>query len=427
METDAERAVHIEIRGGQKRVPPKSSILVITGVVLLFVSFLLLRFVLESGLSRELKSAVSNTFHGQLAIGSLKVGVFSRTLEVHGATISFPLSGTGQQSGPMTPLVTIRSVSGHFGILSLLNRVYDIEDLSLTGIRITAIDRGGRDNFRSFLSQWSSGAHGGGEGGATVRDFHIRDASVLLDQGNGDPILSISGLEGEIRPNLLMDRFRARFHSGPLVLHFSGGVFSVPRTMLSGSFDSGSLRNFRVKLQQDPSWISVEGRVTRISESPFLDLFFHGNLHLSGWPALFQGAKTPPATMKGVLRLDGYIHGPFDRWKGKALLRGDHLVLGGDLVDHLSVDSHFAPFLMVLDPVRIDAGKRHVHGSLSALFSGKRPTAQVDMTVREPAPAFLGAVPMSIRVTRTIPLFGRGTGHDPWKALWKKVMGDDFS
>lgn len=397
------------------------------GGVLFFLSLFLLGQVLESALSRGLERSVTRTFHGTLSIQSLKVDIFSRTLELRGATISFPLSPGANGAGPMTPLVRIREVSGHFGIFSLLNRVYDISDLSFSGVQITAIDQGGRDNFRHFLSQWSSGIHGGEEGGATVGDFRIRDSSIVLIKGNGDVLLGIRGLEGEIRPNLLMDRFRARFHSGPLRIHFPGGDLTIPKTRLSGSVDSGTLRDFRVDLLQNPTHVSIEGRVTQISESPFLDLFFHGILDLPGLMAMFSHSQKTSGKMKGILRLDGYIHGPFDHWKGKALLKGKTLLLGGESIDRLSVDAHFAPFLVRLDPVLIDSGKRHVHGTLFARLSGKDPEAKVNMTVNLLSPSFLGSAPMSVTVYRRIPLSGEGLFSNSWKNLWKKVMGDDFS
>jgi len=131
--------------------------------------------------------------------------------------------------------------------------------------------------------------------------------------------------------------------------------------------------------------------------------------------------------MKGTLRLDGYIHGPFDHWKGKALLSGKTLLLGGESIDRLSVEGHFAPFILRLDPVLIDSGKRHVHGTMSAQFSGGNPGVNVDMTVNEPSPSFLGSVPMTVRVFRRIPLSGNVFDNNSWRNLWKKVMGDDFS
>jgi hypothetical protein len=410
------------------RFSRKALIWALGGVVLFFLSLFFLERVLESGLTRDLGRSVAHTFHGSLSITSLKVGILSRTLDVREATISFPLSGRSNGQGPMTPLVRIRKVSGHFRIFSLLNRVYDIRDLSFSGVQITAVNQGGRDNFRKFLTLWSSGRHGGEEGGATVRDFRIDDSSILLLKGNGDVILKIQGLEGEIRPNLLMDRFRARFRSGPLILHLPGEILTIPRTRLSGSFDSGTLRDFRVDLLEDPSRISIEGRVTQISESPFLDLFFHGNLDLAALSSMFShGEKTGPKTMKGALRLDGYIHGPFDRWKGKAILSGKNLLMGGETINSLSVEGHFAPFILRLDPILIDSGKRHVHGAMSAQFSGDNPGVDVDMTVHEPSPSFLGSVPMTVRVFRRIPLSGDIFDNDSWRNLWKKVMGDDFS
>ena len=395
--------------------------------VLLFLSFLLLAHIIESGLTRDLGRAVTRTFHGSLSIRSLKVGILSRTIDVRGATISFPLSGGANGTGPMIPLVRIRKVSGHFQLFSLLNRVYDIEDLSFSGVRITAVNQGGGDNFRNFLTRWTSGKHGGEEGGATVRSFRIKDSSIRILKGNGDVILAIRGLEGEVRPNLLMDRFRAHFRSGPLTVHFPGGALTLPRTRLSGSFDSGTLRDFRVDLMEDPSHLSFEGRVTQISQSPFLDLFFHGNLDVKSLFAMFSNDPKTGKTIKGSLRLDGYIHGPFDHWKGKALLKGKTLYLGGEAIDRLSVEGHFAPFLVLLDPVLVDSGKRHVHGTMLARLGGESPVVKVDMTVDEPSPSFLGSVPMTVRVFRQIPLSGAMSNSRSWRDLWKKVMGDDFS
>jgi hypothetical protein len=417
----------IERDGLSGRFSRKALFWTLLGLVLFFGGIFFIGHVLESALSRDLGRSVARTFHGSLSIRSLKVGIFSRTLEVRGATISFPLSGSSNGQGPMTPLVRIRKVSGHFRLFSLLNRVYDIRDLSFSGVRITAVNQGGRDNFRNVLTRWSSGIHGGVEGGATVRDFRIKDSSILLLKGNGNVILKIQGLSGEIRPNLLMDRFRARFRSGPLTLHFPGGPLRVPATRLSGSFDSGTLRDFRVDLLQDPSHVSIEGRVTQISESPFLDLFFHGNLDLAGLSSMLSHVDKTGSKIRGMLRLDGYIHGPFDRWKGKAILSGKTLFLGGEAIDRLSVEGHFAPFVLRLDPVLIDSGKRHVHGTMSARFSGTNPGVNVDMAVDEPSPSFLGSVPMTVRVFRRIPISGDFFNNKSWKNLWKKVMGDDFS
>ncbi|MHB1286572.1 MAG: hypothetical protein ACYCYP_08455 [Leptospirales bacterium] len=398
------------------------SILVVLGVFVLLTVLYEVRHSFEQALRADLVRSVDSGFNGHIEIGSVDLSLLLGTVAFRQVRVLFPMGKNGQT---WRPLFFFPEVDGHVSLLSLLNRIYDFQDLTFQHPLVTAYVQGDTDNYRGFLEKWRSGIRPSGEGGATVRSFRVNDARIEWGPDLKTPLVVLKKLEGSVDSNLLMDRFRVRFSSPTLTLQTRSGVVHIDGFRFAGNVERGSLRDFRFELSMKPSWFWIKGNVTRIQDRPFLDLFFHGKIDLSVIAPLLGGK---PKGFSGNLRTDGYIHGPIHHWNGNVLVQGGDLTVSGKRYRSVSLRARFAPERLHIQPFSaVLSNEGAISASLIANLSTKAPVARIKIRQDRRSPSILGDIPVQVTVTRTVRLPRRENVLDEWLELVGKVLGPSVS
>ncbi len=396
--------------------------LAVFGVFVLFTALYEIRHSFEQALRAELVRSVDSGFHGRIEIGSVDLSLFLGTVSFRQVRVLFPMGESGRS---WRPLFFFPEVDGHVSLLSLLNRIYDFRDLTFHDPLVTGYVRGDKDNYRGFFEKWRAGIRPSGEGGAIVHSFRVIDARVEWGPDRKPPLVVLEKLGGAVDSNLLMDRFRVRFSSPALTVQTGSGVVSVDGFRFMGSLERGSLRDFRVGLSMKPSWFWIKGNVTRIQDRPFLDLFFHGKIDLSGISPLLGGG---PKGFSGSLRTDGYIHGPVHRWTGNLLIRGKKLVVSGTQYRSVSLRARFSPDRLHIQPFSaVFSRGGSVSARLIANLSTAAPVARIRIRQERRSPSVFGGVPIQVTVRRTIRLPRCSSVFGEWLELAGKVLGPSVS
>lgn len=404
-------------------------IFVVLGLLVVFGVVLEIRASFERMLTRDLVRAIESAFHGRVTIGSVRLNPFLGTVTFRKIQVAFPMSPGPASSGDFRPLFTFPEVDGHVSLFSLLNRIYDFEDLTFLNPLVTAFFDDGRDNYRTFLEEWRQGNQFSGEGGAIVRSFRVVGARIEWGSGGQKPEAVLSGLEGSVDSNLLMNRFRTRFSSPRFRVRTENGTVTIDGVSFRGVFEKGSLRNFKFSLSMKPSWFWIKGNVTRIQDAPFLDLFFHGRLELAGFSPLFGGPGKPgEESMSGTIRTDGYVHGPAERWNGNLLVTGQDLTVSRKRYRSVSMKARFSPDRLHVDPlslIRVRGGT--MTAKILADLSNEHPGARIRVSKTTLMPDILGSAPVQVTVARTIRLPRRSTTFGEWMALFERMMAPSLS
>ncbi len=404
-------------------------VFVVLGLLVVFGVVLEIRASFERMLRHDLVRAIESAFHGRVTIDSVRLNPFLGTVTFRKIQVAFPMSSGPSPSGDFRPLFTFPEVDGHVSLFSLLNRVYDFEDLTFRNPLVTASFDDGRDNYRKFLEEWRHGNQFSGEGGAIVRSFRVTGARIEWGSGGQKPEAVLSGLEGSVDSNLLMNRFRTRFSSQRFMVRRENGTVTIDGISFRGVFEKGSLRDFKFSLSMKPSWFWVKGNVTRIQDAPFLDLFFHGRLELRGLSPLFGGTETSGETsMSGTIHTDGYVHGPADRWNGNLLVTGQDLTVSGKRYRSVSMKARFSPDRLHVDPLSmIRSQGETMTARVLADLSNAHPGARIRVSKTTHMPEGLGASPVQVTVARTIRLPRRSTTFGEWMELFERIMGPSLS
>jgi hypothetical protein len=217
-----------------------------------------------------------------------------------------------------------------------------------------------------------------------------------------------------------MNRFQVRFSSPGLQVKKAGRGVVLDAVRFSGSIEKGSLRDFRLGLSMRPSWFRVQGNVTQIQNVPFLDVFFHGTVGLSGLEPLLGGRN---GDYSGVLLADGYIHGPAARWEGNLRVNGSRVRIASHAYRKVFLKARFSSVALDVRPfsaVLAKGGK--MSATLTASLSTQNPAAR--LTVRQTRiPLFPGGEPLEVSVGRDIPLSPKTSVVEEWIELGNRLMG----
>ena len=391
----------------------RSLVLVLLLLSLLAVfGFWEIRHSFEKNLRTDLVRIVRQAYEGQVEIGSVQLNLLTGNVRFR-----FPLG----QSGEYRTLFDFPGVDGHLSLLSLLTRVYDFRDLTFLEPSVTAVMRDdGADNYRQFFEKWREGVQTPHGGGAVVRSFRIRKGRVSWGIVGKPPVVEMRGISGRVTSNPLMNRFQVRFSSPGLQVKKAGRGVVLDAVRFSGSIEKGSLRDFRLGLSMRPSWFRVQGNVTQIQNVPFLDVFFHGTVGLSGLEPLLGGRN---GDYSGVLLADGYIHGPAARWEGNLRVNGSRVRIASHAYRKVFLKARFSSVALDVRPfsaVLAKGGK--MSATLTASLSTQNPAAR--LTVRQTRiPLFPGGEPLEVSVGRDIPLSPKTSVVEEWIELGNRLMG----
>lgn len=365
----------------------------------------------------DLVRIVRQAYEGQVEIGSVQLNLLTGNVRFRNVRFRFPLG----QSGEYRTLFDFPGVDGHLSLLSLLTRVYDFRDLTFLEPSVTAVMRDdGADNYRQFFEKWREGVQTPHGGGAVVRSFRIRKGRVSWGIVGKPPVVEMRGISGRVTSNPLMNRFQVRFSSPGLQVKKAGRGVVLDAVRFSGSIEKGSLRDFRLGLSMRPSWFRVQGNVTQIQNVPFLDVFFHGTVGLSGLEPLLGGRN---GDYSGVLLADGYIHGPAARWEGNLRVNGSRVRIASHAYRKVFLKARFSSVALDVRPfsaVLAKGGK--MSATLTASLSTQNPAAR--LTVRQTRiPLFPGGEPLEVSVGRDIPLSPKTSVVEEWIELGNRLMG----
>lgn len=404
-------------------------IIFILGLVVVLAAVFEIRASFERMLNRDLVRAIGQAFHGRVEIGSVRLNPFLGTVTFRGVRVSFPMSDGSGSSDDWRPLFTFPEVEGHVSLFSLLNRIYDFEDLTFLNPVVTATFSDGRDNYRKFLDDWRQGSRLSGEGGAIVRSFKVVGARIEWGTEGQKPMAVLASLGGSVDSNLLMNRFKTQFSSPRFRVRTDNGTATIDGIAFTGMFEKGSLRDFKFSLSMKPSWFMIKGNVTRIQDAPFLDIFFHGRLELEGLSPLFGSpGKSGEALMSGTIRTDGYIHGPADRWQGNLLVTGQDVRVSRKRYRSVSLKARFSPDRLHVDPLSLIRTRGGIlTAQVLADLSNDHPGARIRVSKTSKMPESLGAAPIRVTVARTIRLPRRSTTFGEWMELFERMMAPSLS
>jgi hypothetical protein len=386
--------------------------------VLAVFGFWEIRHSFEKNLRTDLVRIVRQAYEGQAEIGSVHLNLLTGNVRFRNVRFRFPLG----QSGEYRTLFDFPGVDGHLSLLSLLTRVYDFRELTFLAPSVTGVMRDdGSDNYRQFFEKWREGVQTPHGGGAVVRSFRIRKGRVSWGIVGKPPVVEMREISGRVTSNPLMNRFQVRFSSPGLELRKAGGGVVLDAVRFSGSIEKGSLRDFRLGLSMRPSWFRVQGNVTQIQNVPFLDVFFHGTVGLSGLEPLLGGRT---GDYSGVLLADGYIHGPAAQWEGNLRVNGSRVRIASHSYRKVFLKARFSSVSLDVHPfsaVLAKGGK--MSATLIASLSTPNPVARLTVRQTRIPPLFPGGEPLEMSVGRDIPLSPKTSVVEEWIELANRLMG----
>jgi len=361
---------------------------------------------LERSLKDRMESALGQTFGCQARAAGFFVHWTSRTLVVDGLTLSCPMKGKGgspvsiteSSSGPVPPLVFVRRIEARFDLVSLLNRVMDLESLKIEGGKVSALSQGGQDNYRIFLSRWISGSRPAISGAATIRKISIGDTDLSLrfaDQGLG---VTLHAATGALKPNLFMNRFRLNIPSGSLAGEFGGRVLTFPFLKATASFAQGGVPDLDIVTRFKTGLMELEGQILSFDTEPVVSLFVRGKVPLEEIGPLLSAGSAPP---EGVLTFRSYFHGRMNHLKGRAVFSSPSLHVGSVHLTDLRMILSWRPGEVLARPVRVTVDGTKITGQILADLTGAHPEAAVRLS-EQGSGGLLGA--FGISASGTIPL-----------------------
>ncbi|MGC8530157.1 MAG: hypothetical protein ACP5OP_08200 [Leptospirillia bacterium] len=365
---------------------------------------------LERALALRTQAALSGAFRCSVRLDGLSVDWFRRVIVMRGLSVSCPLAGPqnksqekGGQGGaiPVAPLLSIARLEARFEPLSLLNRVVEIDWLSVSGGRVRAISGDAGDNFRPFLARWIAGVRPKGiSASATIRRISFSDTDLSLLFPDRKMAVTLHAARALLRPNLFMNRFRLEIPSGSLSATFSGRTIVSSSLRATASFAHGGVSDLEVVASSPGGRLRVAGQVLSFDREPEASLFVRGRLALSALSPLFPD---PPA-LGGTLDFRGYLHGAVNRLRARSVVSAPSLTLGGQTLSGIRVNLSLAPGVLRANPFRLFAGTTGIKGSLVARLS--TPVPQAEVVLREQGRnALLG--PFSATASGHLPLPSR--------------------
>ena len=385
--------------------------------VLAVFGFWEIRHSFEKNLRTDLVRIVRQAYEGRVEIGSVHLNLLTGNVHFRNVRFRFPLG----QSGEYRTLFDFPRVDGHLSLLSLLTRVYDFRDLTFRNPSITAVMGNGADNYRGFFEKWREGVQTPHGGGAVVRSFKIRNGRVSWGFVGESPVVEMRDISGRVTSNPLMNRFQVRFSSPRLGIRKAGGGVVLDAVRFSGSIEQGSLRDFRLGLSMRPSWFRVQGNVTQIQNVPFLDVFFHGTVGLSGLEPLLGGKR---GDYSGVLMADGYIHGPAARWEGNLRVNGSRVRIASHSYRRVFLKARFSSVELDVHPFSAVLAKGgDMSATLQASLSTQNPSARLTVRQTRIPPLFPGSESLEMSVGREIPLSPKTSVLEEWIELANRLMG----
>ena len=376
---------------------------------------------LERTLALRTQEALSGAFRCSVRLDGLSVDWFRRIIVMTGLSVSCPLAGSpvmarekGPQGGqpPVAPLLSIERLEARFEPLSLLNRVVEIDWLSVSGGRVQAVSGDSGDNFRAFLARWISGVRPRGiSASATIRRISFSDTDVSLLFSDRKAGITLHAARALLRPNLFMNRFRLEIPSGSLSATLSGRTIVSSTLRATASFAHGGVSDLEVVASSPGGRLRVAGQVLSFDREPEASLFVRGRLALPSLAPLFPD---PPA-LAGTLDFRGYLHGAVNRLRARSVVSSPSLTLGGQTLSDIRVILTLAPGVLRVDPVRLTAGTTRIEGSVVARLSPPLPQAEV--VLREQGRnALLG--PFSVRASGRLPLPSR---PEEWEGFFRDL------
>ena len=341
---------------------------------------------LERTLALRTQEALSGAFRCSVRLDGLSVDWLRRVIVMTGLSVSCPLSapsGVENRGGPaglpaLPPLLTIARLEARFEPLSLLDRVVEVDWLSVSGGRVQAVSSASGDNFRAFLMRWVAGIQPKGlSASATIRRISFSDTDVSLlfpDRKSG---VTLHAARARLRPNLFMNRFRLEIPSGSLSASLSGRTIVSSALRATASFAHGGVSDLEVVASSPGGRLRVAGQILSFDREPEASLFVRGRLSLSALSPLFPA----PPPLAGTLDFRGYLHGEVNSLRARSVLSASSLTLGNQTLSGVRIILALAPGVLQADPVRLTAGTTEIEGRAVAQLSGAAPRA--DIVLRE--------------------------------------------
>ncbi len=337
---------------------------------------------LERSIAGRTEAALSGAFGCAVRADGLSIDWFRRVIVMSGVSVACPLAGGVAPKGrgePVPPLLTVVRLKARFDPLSLLNRVIELDWLSVSGGRVVAVSREDGDNFRAFLARWVAGVRPEGfSASATIRRISFADTDLSLLFPDRKMGVTLHAVRALLRPNLFMNRFRLEIPSGTLSGTLSGRTLVSSRLRATASFAEGGVSDLEIVASSPGGHLRIAGQVLSFDREPEASLFVRGRLGLASLGPLFP---TPPALV-GTLSFRGYLHGPVNRLRVRSVLSAPFLTVGTEVLSDIRIILALSPGQLLADPVRLTAGTTKITGRLLARFSSPFPKADVRLRER---------------------------------------------